>query len=193
MVDRVAEAVLDAGIQGTRLAEPMTLRGQLDANRPTLVNFLRHFGCCFCREIVKDLRVASERADGHGGSRRYPRVVFVHMADVEAAGTFFGKYWPGATTISDPEKRLYGAFGLGRGSLGQMFGPSSVACGIRAVAKGHVVGRPVGDPWMMPGQFLIGPVDGVGSAEILWSYRAKHAGDHPAVVGLPELATRAAG
>ncbi|MEM7807329.1 MAG: SelL-related redox protein [Planctomycetota bacterium] len=183
-MDHVSPEVLDAAVKGTRLAEPETLRGQLDPHRPTLVNFLRHFGCCFCREIVKDLRIASEQADGHGGERRYPKVVFVHMADVATAGSFFGKYWPGATSISDPDKRLYHAFGLTRGTLGQMFGPSSFMCGIRAVRKGHGIGKAVGDPWMMPGQFLLEPSVPGESARISWRYEARHAGDHPDVAAL---------
>ncbi len=166
--------VLDAAVSGSSLAEPLTLRGQLSPTRTTLLVFLRHFGCCFCREMVKDIRIASEAADGPGGERRYPKVVFVHMASPEQGGEFFGSYWPASPAISDPDKRLYDAFGLGRGSFGQMFKPAVWACGVRALRKGHGVGRPVGDPWEMPGLFLLEP-DG----SIVWSHDFRHAGDHP--------------
>ena len=40
--------------------------------------------------------------------------------------------------------------------------------------KGHGIGKPVGDPWIMPGLFLT-RADG----QILWRHRFEHAGDHP--------------
>jgi hypothetical protein len=177
-VSTVPADVLDAAVEGTAVAEPATLRGQLDQDRPTLLTFVRHFGCLFCREMVRDLRIASEAADGPGGKRRYPKVVFVHQGNVEQGDSFFGNYWPGVTAISDPPKRLYNAFQLDRGSVGQMFGPRVWACGLRAAAKGHRIGRPIGDPWTMPGLFLLQPA-ATGDAVVSWEHRPKHAGDHP--------------
>lgn len=178
----------DASVQGTALAEPASLRGQLDDVRPTLVVLVRHFGCIFCREMIKDLRIASENADGPGGERRYPKVVFVHMGTREQGDAFFGSYWPGVTAVSDPTRRLYEALGLQRGGLPQMFGPRAWTCGIRAVSKGHFVGKPVGDPWQMPGVFLL---DGTvaGDVPILWQHTFRHAGDHP---NFADLATHPA-
>jgi hypothetical protein len=54
-----------------------------------------------------------------------------------------------------------------------MFAPDVWACGMRATLKGGMVGRPAGDPWQMPGLFL---VQGPG---ILWQHNFRHAGDHP--------------
>ena len=102
------------------------------------------------------------------------------MATSDQGGDFFGDYWPGSPAISDPHKRLYDAFGLERGTVGQMFKPAVWACGVRALRKGHRVGRPVGDPWEMPGLFLLDPGGGV-----TWSHDFKHAGDHPDFADLP--------
>jgi hypothetical protein len=86
---------------------------------------------------------------------------------------FFGRFWPEARAVSDLSKRFYTAFGLHKGSVRALFGPSVWASGLRAACKGNGVGRPVGDPWIMPGVFL------VSHDTILWQHRARHAGDHP--------------
>ena len=62
-----AEA-LDAAVTGVGLS-PGTLREQLDESL-TLLVFLRHFGCMFCREAVSDLR---EAAETHSD---FPKVIF---------------------------------------------------------------------------------------------------------------------
>lgn len=161
--------------------EQSTLGQQLDPQGPTLLVFLRHLGCTFCRKMVREIRIAADRADAldgaegeDAGGRRYPRVVFVHQGDLDRAGEFFGKFWPGACAISDVERALFGEFGVGRGSAGQLCGPRVLACGMKALLKGHGVGRPVGDPFMMPGIFLISP-----EGHILARHHFEHAGDHP--------------
>lgn len=187
-MDAVPAEVLDARVEGSALNdEPQTLRGQLAEDRPTLLAFVRHFGCCFCRELVKDLRIASETADGPGGERRYPKVVVVHGGTPEQGGDFLGDYWPGISAISDRDRRLADAFGLKRATLAQSFGPSVAACGLRAFRKGHRIGRPVGDVWAMSGVFLLSH-----EGEVLWEHRARHAGDHPDLARLNENASAAA-
>lgn len=151
-----------------------TLRAQLDPARPTLLVFLRHLGCVFCREMVKDIRIAADRADAGQAESRYPRVVFVHTAPVDRAARFFGRYWPGVTAVSDPERRLQRAAGLARGTLGQLFGPRVLLGALRAIWKGHFVGRPAGDPWMMPGLLLVSP-----AGRVLYRHSFRHIGDHP--------------
>jgi hypothetical protein len=66
-----------------------------------------------------------------------------------------------------------------------MFGAATWTAGLRALRKGHFIGRPVGDPWMMPGMFLV--ADGA----ILWSHDFEHAGDHPDFDTIAERGRRA--
>jgi hypothetical protein len=62
-----------------------------------------------------------------------------------------------------------------------MFGPGVWLAGARAALKGNTVGKPVGDPWTMPGLFLL-----KGDA-ILWRHTFRHAGDHPDFARIPEV------
>jgi hypothetical protein len=78
-----------------------------------------------------------------------------------------------AIIVEDPEKTLYDAFELRRGSFMQLFGPRVFLRGIAATLRGHLVGRPEGDPFQMPGAFL------VEDGRIVRSYRHEHAGSRP--------------
>lgn len=69
----------------------------------------------------------------------------------------------------------------------EMFGPEVWACGVRATLKGSFIGRPVGDPWTMPGLFL------VQGDKILWRRDFRHAGDHPDWSAIPQVATAVTG
>jgi len=104
--------------------------------------------------------------------------VLVHQGSIEQGEALLARLWPEAPAISDPERRLYAAFGLGRGSLGQLLGPATWVAGARALLKRHLVGRPVGDPLTMPGAFL------VEGGRVLWARPFDHAGDQPRT---PEL------
>lgn len=124
---------------------------------------------------MSDLRTLMATSTG------YPSVLFFYMGSVVEGKAFFTTTWPEARAVSDPSKRFYTAFGLERGNIGQMFGPGAIACGLRAASKGYGVGRIVGDPWQMPGTFL------VQGSKVLWSYDFSHIGDHPDFTILPQL------
>jgi hypothetical protein len=114
----------------------------------------------------------------------YPRVVFVHQGTLEEGEAFFAKRWPAAAAVADPERRLFEAFSLGRGSLGQLLGPRVLASGLRATLRGNLSGKPVGDVRQMPGAFV------VHKGRVLWSHASRHAGDQPDYRRIPALLPR---
>ena len=83
--------------------------------------------------------------------------------------------------MADAPRRLYAAFAIGQGGKRQMFGLGVWLAGTRAALKGHAAGKAVGDPWTMPGLFLV-----KGDA-ILWRHAFRHAGDHPNFALIPDL------
>ena len=68
---------------------------------------------------------------------------------------------------------MFAAFGLQRGTLMQLIGPTVWWRGLVALLKGNFVGKPSGNETQMPGAFL------VKGRSIVWQHRARHAGDHP--------------
>jgi hypothetical protein len=173
-MERLSPELLAQPVEGVNL-RGRTLREELDS--PTLIVFLRHFGCIFCREQIADLR------DVTANDPAYPAVLFVYQGSVEQGRAFFGKLWAEARAIADMPKTFYDGFGVARGGLREMFGADVWACGVKSfVQKGHFIGKKVGDPWTMPTSFL---VDG---ARVLWRYEGEHAGDHPDFARIPQLA-----
>jgi hypothetical protein len=92
----------------------------------------------------------------------------VHLGTPAEGDAFLGERWPEARAVSDPDQQLYSALGLGRGRLGQLFGPRVLLAGLKARRFG--VGKPVGDPLVMSGWFL------VEGGRVVWEHRHEHAG-----------------
>ena len=172
-VERIPEEILDQPVSGVGLM-PGSLRDQL-GDEPTLLIFLRFFGCIFCRETVGDLRVLSEK------DRSFPPVLFFSQASPTEARVFLNRYWPGSRAISDPDLAFYEAFDIHQASLLQALGPAVLLARRRAVAKGHEGGPRDGDIWRMPGAFL------ARGSEILWHHDFRHAADHPDFDQVPRL------
>ncbi len=129
---------------------------ELYASERLVLVFLRHFGCTFCREQVAQLRLQSKL-----------NVVFVGMGNVEQTSDFKAKMRSPHRFIADPDRRVYEAFGLGLGTGKQIFNAKVFARGFGATLRGHFVGAPIGDPWQMPGVFLIET-----TGEVSWEYRS---------------------
>lgn len=123
----------------------------LSHDSPLLVIFLRHLGCTFCKEAVRD--AAKQRADIQAGGAR---IVFVHPASEEEAKEFFERFhMADVERISDPEGKLYDAFGFKRAGFMQMLGPAVWKRGISAILSGNIPGIPRGDMFRMPGAFVV--------------------------------------
>lgn len=148
---------------------------ELSRLSPVLLVFLRHSGCTFCREALDDLAARMKEIEDGGA-----RLVLVHMGSDEHARSFFSKYGlENVPRISDPERSLYRAFGLRRGSLGDLLGPKVWLRGFEsAILKRHGQGRLIGDGFQMPGIFLL------FHGEILRSYLHQSAADRPDYVQL---------
>lgn len=167
----IAADVLATPVEGPNV-EPGPLADVLGAG-PTVLVFLRHYGCLFYRQLVDDF-AAAVAADP-----AYPDVVFVYQGTVEQGPMFFGSLFPGARALADPEGRLYAAFGVERGGFREMFGLRSWRCGLQAARQGHFINRKVGDPWTLPTVLV------VRDGAVVWTHRGEHAGDHPDVAAIP--------
>ncbi|MDX1648452.1 MAG: peroxiredoxin-like family protein [Myxococcota bacterium] len=174
-MQRIPDEILDAPVSGVNLM-PGSLRAQL-ADRATLLVFLRHFGCIFCRETVAELRAASAAPD-------FPPVIFFFQGSPTEGRAFLRRDWPDVRAVADPGGRFYEAFGVGRMSPLQMLRPGLWAAERRARSRGFENGPRSGDIWRMPGVFL------VQGDRVRWKHDFRHAGDAPDFGALPALARR---
>lgn len=153
---------------------------EISHRSPTLLVFLRHFGCTFCRESLEDLQKVRNNIELQG-----TRIVVVHMIDVEDAKREMTKFGlSDLPQISDPECMLYKKFGLKRGSLNQLFGLKVWFRGLHAGwIKGHSVGKEQGDGFQMPGVFLL------FKGDVLNQHIHKSAADRPNYLALARCTT----
>lgn len=160
----------------------LTMSGQsvlaMSQDQPILLVFLRHFGCTFCREALKDLSDKILEIDRHGA-----KLVLVHMSDQETSKKYFSKYQlRNVESVSDPSCAFYQAFGLTKGTARQLFGLHSWIRGFQAgVIDGHGVGyQQLGDGFQMPGVFVI------REGKVRGKFIHKLAGDRPSYIDLLE-------
>lgn len=143
---------------------------ELSNGQRTLVVFLRHSGCTFCREALADIAAQRE-----GIERTGVQLAIVHMGSPEAGIALLAKYrLEDVSLICDPEQRLYRAFELERGNLWQVLGPQVWWRGLRtAIFARHGFGRITADVWQLPGVFLL------DHGKIVRSFRPRSSADRP--------------
>ena len=149
--------------------------GSLTHVQPVLLVFLRHLGCTFCREAATDVSEQRQAIEREGVTP-----AFVGMLEEPELGEFLQLYGLGdLPRFADPSRSLYRAFGLGRGSARQLFGPRVWRRGLAAAAPawlgggGHGVGTLKGDGLQMPGVFLL------HEERVIGGYRHETAADRP--------------
>jgi len=150
---------------------------EASSEKPILLVFLRHFGCVFCREAMIDIGKKKEE-----WAEKNINVVLVHMSDYETADKYFKKFnIEGIENISDPSCGLYAKFGLGKGSVSQLFGLKNFMRGFETTFKGVPISlRQIGDGFQMPGVFLI------RNGNVMDSYIHSSAADRPDYESLME-------
>ena len=158
-----------AALEGATTSAGPSLRSMSERG-PVLVVFLRHLGCTFCREALADLARERARIEADG-----TRICLVSMSPSDKASAFFARYGlADVAHVSDPQKRLYAAFELRRGTLGELFGPRVWVRGFVAGVLGrHLVGPLQGDGFQMPGAFVL------HRGRIVRAFRHHDAADRP--------------
>lgn len=154
--------------------EIRTNRGEelevLASEQPLMLIFLRHFGCTFCRETMAEIAKHKRNIEKQG-----LEIVVVHMIDSEVADQILRVYDLGMIRhISDPTQRLYQRFGLGKVGFRALFGVRNwYRAFIAGLLKGHLIGKPAGDPFQMPGVFVF------HKNKILNKFEYKYVSDMP--------------
>jgi peroxiredoxin len=137
--------------------------------------FIRHFGCPQCKEMLDQLGQLKPELADKGLS-----LAVVTQGKPEETRAFCAERIPGVRCLSDPERKAYRAYGLGRGKLRQTILSWRVMRSNRTLAKrkGWKAELPPEgqDAFQMSGLFIIGP-DG----RIRLPYYYDDIADHPPV------------
>jgi peroxiredoxin len=140
----------------------------LIVGRNTVLVFIRHFGCIFCREQV--LRFKERLPDISG--RGYD-VLVIGQGAPEAARAFVEAAAAPFPVVVDPSLEAFRRAGLRRSIVGTLLDPRAWVRALGAIKHGRP-GRLLGDPWQNGGVFVL---DRAGHER--FRHISRYAGDHP--------------
>ena len=123
----------------------------LSDSKPVMLIFLRHFGCTFCREMLKDIKKHRRLIEENG-----KEIVLIHMSPNEVAEQYLKKYGlHDLHHISDKNRDLYRYFGLRRGFISEIVGVKQwVRFAHAGILKRNGIGLFKGDVFQLPGIFI---------------------------------------
>lgn len=142
-------------------------------NKVLILAFTRHFGCPQCKEMLDELVTGYPELVGAGLS-----LAVVTQGTLDQTKGFCAERAPGILCLSDPERKVYAAFGLERGTLRQTFLSAQVWKSNRKLKKTRgwntELPPPGQDSMLMSGTFVIGS-DGL----VRLPYYYENIADHP--------------
>ena len=144
--------------------------GDVWAQEPATLVFLRHYGCTFCRDHAARLNEDRESFDEVGA----PLTVIGQGTPANAAW-FRDEFGLGMDLLVDTDRLAYRAAGTKMATFMELLGPSQVIRGLRRGRDSGVrQGRTVGHPAQLGGLMLVTP-----EGEVPWTHLSDDAGDYP--------------
>jgi peroxiredoxin len=142
--------------------------GDVWKDKPTILAFVRHFGCVFCREQVTELNREKAKIEGAGG-----QLVVVGSGTPNFVRGFREQTGFEGQVLCDPSVSTYREAGMKRGFF-TVINPVVAARGLASMARGFRQGRVQGDPYQEGGVLVVRP-----PGELVYKQVSKSAGDHP--------------
>lgn len=119
--------------------------------KKTIMIFLRHFGCIFCKNMLSDLARAQNEL-----TRRGFQIIVVHQSDLSVSKEFFNSFGlKDFLEISDPYRSVYQIFEINQVKLSELFHPRAFLSAWQSYQEGHRNGPVDGSVWQMPGLLIL--------------------------------------
>ncbi len=154
--------------------------GQLWADRPAALVFVRHFGCVFCRQQMAEIGPLRSRVESIGGE-----LAIIGHGSVAEARAFRDEQPTAIPVFTDPARKSYCALGMRRGPL-SVFTPRVLTRSITAWRQGFRQSRVAGDPFQQGGVVVIAP-----TGKEHYRFISRDAGDHAPVADIFAAVERA--
>jgi len=148
-------------------------------SRPTLLCFLRHFGCLFCFEHAANVLHVRAKLEAQGA-----QVVFIGNGNPSHAREFIFEHGLSGGVFTDPSRQLYRSLDLKHG-MGRTLNVRSIRHAQRAYRQGFSQRGVKGDPWQQAGNVAVS-----AQGEVLCIQRAEVAGEVLSVDKLVAALTR---
>lgn len=121
----------------------------LAIEKPLLLIFFRHAGCCFCRELLEKISLERSKIEANAN---LGFVFMEHSPDLESRLEALSL--TDVPKAFDPEARLYRSAGMQRAALSRLFGLAEILRGVKSVFR-FGLGNLAGDGFMLAGSVLI--------------------------------------
>lgn len=151
---------------------------------PTLIIFLRHFGCLGCSAHVNEIAPRFPELNQLG-----IRTVFVGNGRPHFIEGFIERHGLGdkqVDIVTDPSLKVFAAAGFKRSILSTL-GPRAAISAARALAAGHRQTSIQGDGLQQGGTLILNQ-----QGEVVFYHASKYVGDHAAAVEVIDTAMRVA-
>jgi peroxiredoxin len=147
--------------------------GDLWAKQPTVLTFVRHFGCIFCREHVIELQKEIDQVHRLGAE-----IVVIGNGAPHFIHGFRELTGFGGPIYTDPSRKSYDLANMKRG-WSTFLNPRAVTNLARAFVGGARQGSVQGDPTQQGGTLVVAP-----PGRVLFHHVSETAGDHPKLAKL---------
>jgi len=137
--------------------------------RPTILILLRHLGCLFCQEHLRQLRAHDAEIDAAGGS-----VVVISFAAPEHVARFAKAIGHPYRWLSDPSRSSYRAFGAGRGGPLNPFSPTDLWRSLTSGLRGKPWIPQQADLWQLGADFVFD-----AGGRLTMAHRCRSSHDRP--------------
>jgi peroxiredoxin len=136
--------------------------------RPLVLVFVRHAGCPLCRAHSAELRDEHDQFEAAGAN-----VALVAMGNPSQVSQFREFNHLPFECLADEKQIAYKAYGIPRGKISQIAGPSVWLAGFQSIWK-HGAGAIIGDKYQLPGTVI---VDTLGKVRFV--YHSRDSSDWP--------------
>jgi peroxiredoxin len=144
--------------------------GDVWAERPATLVFLRHYGCTFCRDHAVRLNEDRQTFEAAGA----PLTVIGQGTPANAAW-FRDEFDLELDLLVDTDRLAYRAAGTKVATFSELLGPGQIVRGLaRARGSGVRQGKTVGHPAQLGGLMLVMP-----GGDVPWTHLSDDAGDYP--------------
>lgn len=150
--------------------------------RPTILVLLRHLGCLFCQEHLRQLRRHNGEVEAAGGS-----VVVVSFAAPEHVARFAEAIGHPYRWLSDPLRASYRAFGVGRGGFLNPFSLTDIWHNAVSTLRGRPWVPQQSDIWQLGADFVFD-----SDGRLTMAHRCRSSHDRPAPAAVMDAFRRAA-
>lgn len=164
--------------------------------KPALILFWRHYGCGCGMDRSSKLGMEMEGYENAGAN-----VLIIGQGEPERSAAYAEKYHlPAIPVLSDPEYRVYKAFGLVEGKPSQIlfdapeeFLTLDLEIGLKFAEERRNDDRPpVDNPWLLPGEFIIN-TNGLVSLAYRYNYCEDFPDQRVLLAGIREAQDEARG